>query len=197
MDVLEAIRTRRSIGVVKQDSVPKDLIEKILEAGNWAPSHYKTEPWKFFVLENSARNKLGDVLVEIAKESMDDPTTEENKRKLKKTAAKPLRAPVIIAVAVTPSQKKKVIELEEYAAVNAGIQNMLLVAHALGLGAIWRTGKPCYHSKMLELFRLSEEERVLGFIYIGYPDMKAPSGSRGPVEEKTVWINSDKDLENL
>ncbi len=49
MDIHEAIRTRRSIGKVKPDPVEPVLIHRILEAGTWAPNHYLTQPWKFFL----------------------------------------------------------------------------------------------------------------------------------------------------
>lgn len=192
MDIFEAIQNRRSIGKVKPDPVNRATIEKLLEAASWAPSHYKTEPWKFFVLTGEGRRPLGRTLAEIAREGMDDPLTEENQKLLKKQEEKPFRAPLIIAVAVTPSDNPKVIGIEEIGAVNAAIQNMLLAAHALGLGAIWRTGKPAYHAKMKELFGLREQDGVLGFIYIGYPDMNHPKGHRVPYEQKTVWIDSDK-----
>ena len=60
MDVMTAIKTRRSIGKVKSDPVPKEMIETILEAGTWAPCHHQTEPWRFFVLTGDARNGLGN-----------------------------------------------------------------------------------------------------------------------------------------
>lgn len=192
MDIFEAIRNRRSIGRVKSDPVNRETIEKLLEAASWAPSHRKTEPWRFFVLTGEGRRPLGRALVEIAKEKMEDPSTEENQVLLRKSEEKPFRAPLIIAVAATPSDDPKVIPIEEIGAVNAAIQNMLLAAHALGLGAIWRTGKPTYHPKMKELFGLREQDEMLGFIYVGNPDMEQPQGKRIPFEEKTVWIDSDE-----
>jgi nitroreductase len=186
MDVLSAIKTRRSIGKVKQDPVPKGMIETILEAGTWAPNHYRTEPWKFFVMTGDGRNNLGEVLGEIAIEGMESSIEREDKRK--RAEAKPLRAPVVIAVAVSPSDNPKVILKEEYAAASAAVQNMLLTAHSLGLGAIWRTGKPTYHPKVQQLFSLQGSEEVVGFIYIGYPDLQAPIAKRIPFQQKTVWI---------
>ena len=55
MELKEAIRNRRSIGKVKQDSVDKALIEEILEAGTWAPNHCHTEPWRFWVMTGEGR----------------------------------------------------------------------------------------------------------------------------------------------
>lgn len=193
MDVFEAIKNRRSIGKVKPEPIRQEIIEKLLEAATWAPNHHHTEPWRFFVLTGEGRRPLGRTLIEIAKEKMEDPTTEENQLKLRKAEEKPFRAPVIITVAVTPSDNPRVERIEEIGAVNAAIQNLLLAAHALGLGAIWRSGLPAYHPKMKKLFGLQEKDEVLGFVYLGYPDMDQPRGSRISFEEKTKWVDQDED----
>lgn len=194
MDAMEAIFTRRSIGIVTEQSPPEDLIEKIVEAGTWAPNHFRTEPWRYFVLTGDGRKPLGDTLAKIAARDMDEPESDENKKKLEKTKQKPFRAPVVIVAAVEPSDNSKVILKEEYAAVNAGVQNMLLASHALGLGAIWRTGKPCYDPEVRRLFGLSEKGEVIGFIYIGYPRREAPAGRRKGVSQVAKWIRSEADL---
>ncbi|GLB60133.1 nitroreductase family protein [Cytobacillus sp. NCCP-133] len=183
MDVLEAIKSRRSFGLVKDESVPNSVIEQILEAGSWAPSHYRTEPWRFFVLMGDGRKKLGEVLCKIAKKN-----GETDPQKLQKVMEKPFRAPVVIAVGVEPSDNPKAIELEEYGAGFACIQNMLLTAHSLGLAGFWRTGKPTYAPLMKEFFGLSEKGEVLGFLYFGYPKKALPEGKRKPFQPVTKWI---------
>ncbi|MED4403636.1 nitroreductase family protein [Metabacillus fastidiosus] len=189
MDVFEAIKSRRSIGRVKTDEVPAELIEKILESGTYAPSHFRTEPWRFFVLRQNGREKLGEVLANITKAELGDSDSSGNNDKIERAKKNPLRAPVIITVAVEPSNESKVILKEEYAAVSSAIQNMLLAATALGLGAVWRTGKICYEKKVSEFFGLSEKGEVLGFIYLGYPDMEAAPIERTNFKDKTTWID--------
>lgn len=189
MDVFEALKTRRSIGKVLDKEVPGELIERIIESATWAPNHFKTEPWRFFVLTGEGRKHLGETLATIAAKDMNDEENEENKKKLERARKNPFRAPVVIAVAVEPSDEPRVIQREEFAAVHAAVQNMLLAAHALGLGAIWRTGKPCYDKEMKNLFSLSEKGEVVGFIYIGYPDMTPPDRKRKSVSEVTIWMN--------
>lgn len=195
MDIFEAIRTRRSIGKVTQDEVPQEWIERILEAGTWAPNHRRTEPWRFFVLRGEGRKKLGQALAEIALKGAGDAAEsgagEEERAKLAaKAYEKALRAPLIIAAAVEPSEQKGVIELEEYAAVFAAIQNMLLEIHGLGLGAVWRTGEQAYDPVMNRRFGLTEKGKVLGFLYIGKPDLsKQLEGRREAFSAKTVWID--------
>lgn len=187
MDVISAIRTRRSIGKVKADSVPKEMIETILEAGTWAPCHHQTEPWRFFVLTGDARKNLGKVFAENAKATMQEPISDENQKRLERELNKPLRAPVIIAVAVEPAENSKVYIQEEFAAVHSAVQNMLLTVHSLGLGAVWRTGGICYAPEVKQHFDLTGKSELVGFLYIGYPDMKKV-GKRKHFSEVTKWL---------
>ncbi len=167
MELFEAINTRYSVKTIKADAVPRDMIEKILDAGNHAPNHYKVRPWRFFVLTGNARNKLGDVMAASQHDRLPDLPQEG----LDKTRALPLRAPVIIAIGVDKPVETKVIEMENISAVSAACQNILLAAHALGLGAIWRTGEWARDEKVKEFFGLSVDQHLAGFIYVGYPEV--------------------------
>lgn len=159
MEVIDAIKTRRCIAKVKDEEVPKDLIEKIIEAGTWAPNRYLTQPWRFFVISGDGRRALSKVLKDIVLQSGINIESEEGKKKLEKESNKPFRAPVIIAVAAEVTEDEKVIRLEELGAAYAAAENMLLAAHGLGLAGYWKTGKACYHSKMKEFFDLKKRMR--------------------------------------
>jgi nitroreductase len=184
MDAFEAIKTRHSVGKVKADSLPRDVIEKLLDAGNCAPNHYKVRPWRFFVLTGNGRSKLGDVMAASQHDRHPDLPPEG----LDKTRALPLRAPVIIAVGVDKPVESKVLELENYAATSAACQNILLAAHALGLGAIWRTGDWAHDVKVKEFFGLTENQHIAGFIYVGYPETVGEPALRPSAEDRTVWM---------
>jgi nitroreductase len=188
MEVLEAIKTRRSIGKMEDQMVPKELIEQILEAGIWAPNRYLTEPWRFYVISGNGRNKLSKVMEEIVIQSGIDLESEQGKRKLDKERNKPFRAPVILAVAAEVTENEKVLRLEELGAVYAAIQNMLLAAHGLGLAAYWKTGKACYTPLMKEFFGLQEKDELLAFIYLGYADGDKIPPVKKPVSELTRWM---------
>ena len=191
MLVQEAIKSRRSVGRVKPDPVDRALIEAILEAAVYAPNHYLTEPWRFFVMTGEGRQVLGRAYAEIAREKMKDEGSRGGEEFLNKQEAKAFRAPVVIAVAASPSEVKPVIHVEELAAVHAAVQNMLLTAHALGLGAIWRSGEPMYHPTMKQAFGLQEREEMVGLIYIGYPEMIPTSVRQLTYADKTVWIDQE------
>lgn len=190
MELFEAIQGRRSVGKVKQEPIARETIERILEAGTWAPNHRLTEPWQFFVLTGDGRSKLGNAYAAIALEGEPAKDTDESRAKAEAARKKAFRAPLIIGVAVVPQERAGVIEIEEYGAVFAAVQNMLLAVHALGLAAVWRTGEPCYHPLMNEAFGLREQDRMLGLLYIGEPDMDPPAARRQPASSKTVWIGA-------
>jgi len=185
--LLTALRNRRSISKVSPEAPPESLIRTMLEAATWAPNHFLTEPWRFFVMRGDARIRLGEAMGEAAAARESDPVEAEACRQ--RMVQKALRAPCVIAVAVEPDAREKVVELEEIAATAAATQNMLLAAEALGLGAIWRTGWVTYTPQVREFLGLSERATVLGFVYVGYPAAPAPERTRKPVDEVTRWID--------
>jgi nitroreductase len=188
MDVIHAIETRRSIGRVKQDPVPRDLIERILESAVHAPNHRITEPWRFHVFTGKGRGELARVRAEIARLQAEAEGEDEELAagRISRERKKAFRAPVVVAV-ICESGRDGVETLENYAACAAAVQNMLLTAHALGLGAMWRTGPVAYHDHMREFLDLEEGDKVVAHLYLGFPDMGERPRRRAPAKEKTVW----------
>lgn len=188
MNIEEAIRTRRTIGRVKKDPVERELLEKIIEAATWAPSHHNTQPWKFIVMTGDGRAKLGEGYARVALASLETGIGNALEDRLAKERAKAYRSPVVIAAVCSPSEDPRATLVEEVAATHAAVQNLLLAAHANGLGAIWRSGDPMYHPLMKDSFGLDAEEQLVGLIYLGYPDMTPPDVKRTPAADKTVWL---------
>ena len=188
MDVIHAIETRRSIGRVKQDPVPRDLIERILESAVHAPNHRITEPWRFHVFTGKGRGELARVRAEIARLQAEAEGEDEELAagRISRERKKAFRAPVVVAV-ICESGRDEIETLENYAACAAAVQNVLLTAHALGLGAMWRTGPVAYHDHMREFFGLEEGDTVVAHLYLGFPDMGERPRRRAPATEKTVW----------
>ena len=187
MDVFEAIRTRRTISQVTPECPPRHVIEEIIEAATWAPNHHRVEPWRFFVLTGEARHAFGAVIADALAEQRTRSDESTHKAFLEAQKARALRAPVIIAVAVEPPSSTTVLESENLQAVAAAIQNLLLAAHARGLGTIWRTGNAAYHPKVKAFFGLQPTDHLAGFIYLGYPAVQPPRASRQPTAHKTHW----------
>ncbi len=188
MDVIQAIETRQSIGRVKQDPVPKEMIERILESAVHAPNHRLTEPWRFHVFTGKGRGELARTRAEIARLQSEAEGEDEQMAagRISRERKKAFRAPVVIAV-VCEAGRDEVETLENYAACAAAVQNMQLTAHALGLATMWRTGAVAYHDLMRELLGLQEGDRVVAHLYVGYPDMGERPRRRQPAREKTIW----------
>jgi len=185
MDIFEVIKTRQSVGKVKPDPVPREKIEKLLSAAVQAPNHYKVRPWRFVVLTGTARERLGDVMAA----SLQEQHPEYPQAAFDKERWKPLRSPVLIAVGVDKPAEEKVIELENICATAAAIENLLLAAHAEGLGAKWRTGSPARDPRVKEFLGFEPDQHLISFIYIGYPEFEPEPKERPSFEDRTVWMD--------
>lgn len=188
MDVILAIETRRSIGRVKQEPVPREEIELILESAVHAPNHKITEPWRFHVFSGRGRGKLARARAELARRMAEAEGDDEDliPGRVSRERKKAFRSPVVIAV-ISLTGRDEVETLENYAACCAAVQNMQLAAHARGLACMWRTGPVAYHSYMREFLDLGEGDEIVAYLYVGYPDMELRPRRRRPVREFTTW----------
>jgi nitroreductase len=184
MDVLNAIHSRHSLGKVKPDPLPRELIETLLSAAVQAPNHYKIRPWRFVVLTGPARERLGEKMAELFRARF--PLIPDEA--LEKERQKPLRAPVLIAVGVDRPTESKIIEIENICASAAACQNILLAAQGLGLGAMWRTGDSARDPEIKKFLGFDPDQHLIGFIYIGYPEFIPEAVERPSFEDRTVWM---------
>ena len=186
MDLLEAIQTRHSVGKVKPDAVPREVIEKLLSAAVQAPNHYSVRPWRFVVLTGDGRKRLGDVMAEVFRRKFPDVPPEA----LDKERAKPLRAPLLIAVGVDKPAEPKVLEIENICATAAACENLLLAVHAMGLAARWRTGDAARDPEVKKFLGFAPDQQLLAFLYVGYPELPLAAGERPSFQDRTTWIEA-------
>ena len=172
MDAIEAIRTRRSVGKLDGDVSAEDVRE-LVSLALCAPNHKLTNPWRFIALRGAARERLGEVWASAAG-TLPVPPGVEREAFLSKERRKPLRAPVLI-VAATRTAHDPVQAEEDFAACAAAVQNLLLAAHAKGLGAMWRTGEMAHDSRVKSHLGLDATDRIVAFVYLGRPAMPPPS----------------------
>jgi nitroreductase len=86
---------------------------------------------------------------------------------LEKAGQKVMRAPTIVVVAARTTAPSKVPAIERIVAVGAAVQNMFLAAHALGLGAMWKTGDAAYDDKVKTALGLEASDQIVAFLYLG------------------------------
>ena len=184
MDLFDAIYQRQSIGKVKPDPVPRDIIEQLLSAAVQAPNHHRVRPWRFIVLSDTARERLGDVMAESKRLAAPDTPAAV----LDVERSRPLRSPVIIAVGVDKPTEPKVLEVENICAAAAAAQNLLLAATDLGLGAMWRTGPAALDPRVKEFLGLASDQHLIALIYVGYPEGERIRQERPGFEDRTIWM---------
>lgn len=162
--ILAAILARRSIGRVGSEPVERALVARILDAAVTAPNHHLTGPWRFIVLAGDARRAIGEAHARAVARERPDLTPQGHA----KEAARLERAPVVVACCVLPGEDP-VGAREDRDAVAAAIQNLLLAAHAVGLGAMWRTGSMADEPEVRDALGLGARDAIVGFVYLGTP----------------------------
>ena len=106
---------------------------------------------------------------------------------LSRERAKALRAPLIIVVAAR-TQVCKIPQIEQVLAVAAAAQNIMLAAHALGFGAMWKTGDPAYDDSVKSALGLETTDSIVGFLYLGTADgTSLPAVRPLPEQFVTEW----------
>jgi nitroreductase len=183
--LLGLIRTRRSINqaFLRPDPVATHIIEEMLEAAMYAPSHGRTEPWRFTIFTGESRRALGETLA--ASYKLGAP---EEKYKPENETAQRERvwlAPVWMSIGLQPSGKFP--EWEEVAAVSCAVQNMNLVAASYGLGCYWTSGMVTLHENTVKFVGLESPAKTLVFLYIGYPKENYPASTQKDWREKVTW----------
>lgn len=166
MSAPEAIATRASAVRLSEPGPTDDQIMTILNAAVRAPDHGRLTPWRFVVIEGAARKKLAQALAVHHKSISPD----ADDKRLKQEADKAFRAPAIIAVAARVVDHAKIPAAEQIFATAAAIQNMLLAAHSIGLGAIWKTGSPSRDPAVRAAIGFQERDVIVGFVYVGTVD---------------------------
>lgn len=183
-DFDEVIRTRRSVGKVRDDAIDRSTILELIELATSAPNHHLHQPWRFMVVQAEGRRRLGDAHAAAFLRTHPDASAEV----LAREAARFMRAPVVIVAIVEPAADDPITRREDRDAVAAATQNLLLGAHARGLGAMWRTGTMADEPEMLDALGVAAPHAVVAFIYLGHPAVDPPARPRRPAAEVTRWF---------
>lgn len=192
MDALDCIAGRRSIGRLVDPAPDEAALQAVLAAAVAAPDHGQLRPWRFVVFRGDGRRDLGAVYAQA--HAAREPELDAGA--LEKTAAKPLRAPLIVAVVCTPVTAdeawngKHIPTWEQTAAAAAATQNLCLAAHAMGYGSIWRTGWFGDAPEVRGALDLTAAEHVVGWVYLGTTPGGATQAPRRPAtleDRVTLW----------
>lgn len=184
--ISRVMKTRRSIRTFTAEPVGDADIEALLESATWAPNHRMTEPWRFFVLRNGSAKRA-----EVAKLVHDWTISNTPNQNRASVAAEEVReevlsSPALIYVYSLPGTNDEMTE-ENYSATSCAVQNLMLAAHAKGLGTGWSTGKVCKPSELASVLGADDSWKMVGCLFMGHP-AESPSSVRAPVADVTRWL---------
>ena len=169
MDVVEAIRTRRTIAKFHPDPIPADDLTRLLALGVWAPNHHLTEPWRFVILGPQTQQRMAERYAAWRMDKAPPGDTERRERIREENTRKFMANPTVVAVAVAldgDEQRRR----EDYAATCCAIQNIQLAAWAEGVGVKWATAGVIRDPLAYELLGLDPARcEIVGLLYVGYP----------------------------
>lgn len=183
------IQNRRTLYPIQYDTerqVPRSIVEQMLENANWAPSHGLTEPWRFRVYSGARTMELAQWMAEKYKEL--SPEDSFKQPKYDKMLRRGEQASHIIVLMMKRDPKGKIPEIEEIEATACAVQNMALTAFSHGVGVFWSSGGVTYREEAKPYFGLEQDDKLLGFMYVGYPKGDFPPGRRKPITDKVEWV---------
>lgn len=181
------IKNRRSIKPVKMNGkkIPDEQVIELLGLANWAPTHGRTEPWKFIVYSGNRVKEFCHQHAELYK-SNTLPEKFEKGTYDKQFHNGDLASHIVIAV-MQRGNSPKIPALEEIAAVSMAVQNILLGATALGITCFLSTSGMTHHTALKNFLQLRKEDIVIGILYLGHSDEKMEGKRQTGIEEKVVW----------
>jgi nitroreductase len=187
-DFFSVVRTQRAHRAFTDDPVPDELIERVLEAATFAPSAENTQPWVFIVVrDDAARARIGELNRQAweggGREFSRPRLTPEVFAKVEAGATGGIaNAPVLVVVCGDAS---RCVEAVLESSVWPAAQNLLLAAHAVGLGSALTTITTVFGDELRSLLALPDHVRPLGVVPLGWPAKRLGPPRRTPVAEKT------------
>src|SRR5262249_25586804 len=154
-----AMLGRRSIGRLVAPAPADDELVSLVATAAKGPDHGRLRPWRLILIRDGARDSVGQAFA--------DALAPDDDAGRARAAAKPSRAPLLLAIVFTPQDTPRVPEWEQLAAASAMLQNLMLLLHRFGWDSAWRTGHASWAEPIRKLLQLEPNEQSLGFLYVG------------------------------
>ncbi|MDW8326199.1 MAG: nitroreductase family protein [Anaerolineales bacterium] len=196
---LDLFRTRRSIRRYTAQPVPRETVERLLEAARWAPSAHNRQPWRFVVVETrgGASLRLAEAMAARlrADRLADGDPPEAVEQDVARSQARLLNAPVLVLLCLTmaemdvyPDRRRKKAEfLMGVQSVALAAQNLLLAAHAEGLGACWLCAPLFCPDVVRAALDLPPDWEPQALITLGYPASAGKPANRRELAGSVIW----------
>lgn len=174
------IRERRSVKKGYTDKpVTEDFVRELLNDAVWAPTHGNRQPWRFVFIDKqnlpAFAKKVAQTYPEELQQNREDYLNEPN---------------AILVVIMEEPELQKQWE-ENYGAVASLIQNFWLLAWEQNLGVVWKTNPHIYHPQVKEILNVKENEKIVGFIHLGFFEEIPNKKPRVSIDEKFLTFKAN------
>lgn len=188
-EILDVIQNRRTIRKYKDTEPDSVLLSNILGAANMAPSNGNAQPWEFIVARGEYCTVICEEFYHSAKTHIPTATyiPDDQKTIMLKYAKNFGGAPchIVVTYPNLESESKRENALK---GACAAIQNLLLQAHANGLGTVWIGGNVNQSEKIKKALSITDDKLIAAIIPIGYPEVIPAAPARLDIETKTTWL---------
>lgn len=179
----DVVKQRRSIRKYLPKEVPRELVLEVLEAASWAPSAHNSQCWRFIVIQDAGiKRDLVEQMAEAwAADLKNDGVTAEEEKRIERRD-RFVSAPVLILACLTMEGLRKFPDAERQRyerdlaveSLGAGLENLLLTAHAKNLGACWYCAPAFCKETVREVLKIPSEIEPAALIVLGYPAESPP-----------------------
>jgi nitroreductase len=164
MELFEALITRSSAASLTAPGPTPDELARMLDAAGHAPDHGRLKPWRLIVLSETMRHAFADAAVAARRARPPVPTDDQ----LRIVRDKIWRAPTVVVVGCAIDKNNtKIPEVEQVIAAGAAAQNLMLAAHGLGYGVMWKTGPAAYDTGVKAALGLKATDHIVAVMHLG------------------------------
>ncbi|QPZ37369.1 nitroreductase family protein [Paramicrobacterium chengjingii] len=181
-NLIDLITARRSWSKVTDTSPSRDELVRLVAAAGRVADHSGLAPWRLIELRGAARARLGNAIAEAAGDD--------------KPSSKPLRAPLLIALVVSPQPSIKVPVWEQEATASGVAHLLSLLLSDEGWGVMWRTGGQVRSPEVHRMHNLEQHEYLLGWLYVGGRDDARTKRPAAPVDAARFLTSLGDDNES-
>jgi len=193
-NVIENIKQRRSIRKYSSTRVPREILDEILEAAQWAPSAHNAQPCRFIILtEKNSKKELAIAMARARTEDLirDNVPLELSQRITKASVQRFTSAPVLVIACITMAEMAKYPDEQRQKnerdlaiqSLGAAVETMLLAAHSKGLGACWFCAPIFCKDAVRKVLRIPEDVEPQALVAMGYPTEKPSAPLRKPFQD--------------
>ncbi len=163
MEAIDLLMNRSSQPRLQAPAPQGEVLARILQSGLRAPDHACLSPWRFIVCQGEGLTRLGEIYQHAAVSS------NMSERDIERSISLPNRAPMVIVAISQFVEHPKVPWVEQVASASCAVQSMQMAALAQGFGGVWRTGSYARNQYVKDAFKLSDNDEIVGFLYLGTP----------------------------